>query len=246
MYPFSPVEGALWSDQKEVFNKKILVASQTSFNTWLEPLVPTSTTVMIWTTLFKQEQFYNEFEFIRGGVLADEYRKRDLFPFIDYTPQWAKRLGFYTTQIDLTPGSTTQLFSLSGVPVFGLLCSEVQQQNLARGDAGSASILISAGSEAVFVDDIASEFSLKAAQFRAAENNIPAVRANVLGPSAIIARDGSVIASMPRGAIGVVRGEVAIYPPHPTLYTRFGNLLMVVFLCILFAIAGLIRLRKNQ
>ena len=244
VYPFSPVEGDLWQGTPTAFNKQILIAPQTAFNAWLKPIVPSTTTVMVWTNLYLGSKFYTEFQYIQDGNLVDEYRKRNIFPFIDYTPLWSQRLGFYSTQVDETAGNRVQPLNLDGVPVAGLLCSEVQQQQLARSEASRASLFVSAGSEAVFVDDIASEFSLKATQFRAAENNMPAVRANILGPSAIVSRDGSFVAYVPRGADNIMRGTVTLYPPHPTLYSRFGNSLMVLFLCILFFIASIVRFRS--
>lgn len=238
VYPFSPVEGAMYTGVKPSFNKNILAADREAYIAWTKPLLPASTTLMTWTTLYENAKFYNAFEFIQNGHLVSEYRKRDIFPFIDYTPQWAQRLGFYTTQIDMTAGDGGAL-TIAGAPAGAMLCSEIHQQELARGDSKAAYVLISAGSEAIFVDGVASEYSLKAAQFRAAENDIPALRANVLGPSAIIARDGSIVSRLNRGESGVLRGTLHLQKPHPTLYNRFGNglitLLVLVILCGSFA-----------
>lgn len=239
IYPFSPVEGALYEGKKVVFNQSILRASEGSFTAWLTQLVSTSTTVMIWTTLYREPNFYNEFQFFKHGQFVSEYIKRDLFPFIDYTPLWAQKLGFYTTQVDMTPGDAGQAISPDGIAVGAMLCSEIHKQDLARGESARSSLIISAGSEAIFVDDVASEFSLKAAQFRAVENNIPVIRANLIGPSAIINRDGSFISHMDRGVGGVIAGSLLLYPPHPTLFSRFGNMPLVILLIGIFTIAVL-------
>lgn len=246
VYPFSPVEGAMYVGPKASFNKNILVADRDAFIAWSKPLLPASTTLMAWTTLYEQAKFYNAFEFIQNGRLVSEYHKRDVFPFIDYTPQWAQRLGFYTTQIDMTAG-TGEALAIAGVPAGAMLCSEIHQQSLARSDSRAAYILISAGSEAIFVDGVASEYSLKAAQFRAAENDTPALRANILGPSAIIARDGSVVARLNRGVSGVLRGTLELQKPHETLYNRFGNTLVAALVALILcgAFAARMRARYN-
>ena len=232
IYPFSPVEGALYEGEKPSLNKNILVASRSSFLAWTTPLLPASTTLMVWTTLYKDAKFYNVFEFVQKGKLASEYRKRYIFPFIDYTPQWAQRLGFYTTQVDMSTGEDFPL-TVAGIRAGAMLCSEIHKQSLARADAHDSLLLISAGSEAVFVDGVASEYSLKAAQFRAAETNLPAVRANILGPSAIIDRNGSVAARLNRGNTGELRGTLELREPHRTLYVAWGSMPLVLFIAVI-------------
>lgn len=246
IYPFSPVEGALYAGEKPSFNKNILVASRDAFVAWTKPLAPASTMLMVWTTLYKDAKFYNVFEYLQGGVLVAEYRKRDLFPFIDYTPQWAQKLGFYTTQIDMTAGESGTVL-IGGISASALLCSEIHQQDLSRGDARNSLLLVSSGSEAIFVDGVASEYSLKAAQFRAAESNLPAVRANVLGPSAIINRDGSVVSRLDRGQSGTLRGSIELQAPHITLYSIWGNsgVSVLVFGVLVGAFAVRARTRYN-
>src|SRR5574337_990879 len=104
---------------------------------------------------------------------------------MDYTPLWAQRLGLYSTPYDVTAGAPDNHASLDGISVGSLLCSELDQADLGRQTAATSSLIIAAGSEAMFVDDVASEFSVRAAQFRAAENHVPVVRGNMLGPSVI-------------------------------------------------------------
>lgn len=246
IYPFSPVEGALYEGAAPSFNKPVLVAPRAEFLEWTKGLLPASTTLMVWTTLYKDERFYNVFEYVRHGALVSEYVKRELFPFIDYTPRFAQRLGFYTTQIDEAPGADSPL-TIAGVPAEAMLCSEIHKQSLAREGAGRARMLISAGSEAIFVDDVASEYSLKAAQFRAAETRLPSVRANLLGPSAIINSDGTVQSRLERGTSGVLSGTLRLQPPQKTLYVRFGELPLIALLLaiLLAAVAPRLRARYN-
>lgn len=236
IYPFSPIEGALYVGAKPSLSKDILVVSRQGYLAWTAQQLPASTTLMTWTTLYEAGKYYNVFDYSKGGALVAEYRKRDLFPFIDYTPQWAQRIGFYSTQIDEAPGEGGKV-ALGSVRAAPLLCSEIHQQGHARTDAFGADFIVSAGSEAIFVDGVASEYSLKAAQFRAAESDVPAVRANTLGPSAIIDRGGSIQVVMPRGASGVLKGTLALAEPHVTPYAIWGNALATLLCLGIFALA---------
>lgn len=236
IYPFSPVEGALYRGDKPPFNKNILIANEGVFGAWLRPLAGTST-VMTWDTVYSGEKFLNEYEFWQEGKVVSEYTKRKLFPFMDYTPEWAQRIGLYSTPYDATPGAPDNHASLNGIPVGSLLCSELDRADLARRTAATSSLIIAAGSEAMFVDDIASEFSVRAAQFRAAENHVPVVRGNMLGPSVIIGADGSILSEVPTGQEGVAKATLSLREPQLTFFTRFGAWPLYLFLCSILAIA---------
>ena len=245
VYPFSLVEGALYAGEKPQLNKSVLVASEESVGTWLGSFMPASSTVMTWSTLYEDGAFLNDFEFWQDGVLAARYQKRKLFPFIDYTPLWAQRLGFYSTSVDTVPGEEGDgLVHFGNAVATGILCSEIHMQPLARAAAFDSQFLLSAGSEAIFTDSVASNFSLKAAQLRAAENGMPAIRANLLGPSGIIAADGSFIAWMDAGESGVLRGAAPLSEPRPTFFSRWGNAPVALLLFFIGA-AALARRYKN-
>ena len=229
IYPFSPVEGALYRTHAPL-NKNVLAASESQFGAFLNTHVPAQSAVLTWNTLY-DGNFYNEYQVWRGGVPESEYQKRALFPFMDYTPAWAQRIGLYSTPFDVVAGASDDLPMLGDIPLGSLLCSELHSAALARSDARRSPLLIAVGSEAMFVDEVASNFSLKAAQLRAAENNVPVVRGNILGPSAIIARDGSLIAYAPARLEAIVSATVPLYEPRATLYNRFGPLPTLLLIC---------------
>jgi len=237
IYPFSPVEGTLYRGAKTIFDKNILVASETEFAAWEARQLPASTTLLTWNNVYVQTRFMNEYEFWQDGKVVSEYQKRELFPFMDYTPQWAQRIGFFTTPFDSAAGIPDNHAEFAGVPIGGLLCSELDQPDLARGEAFFAPLIIAVGSEAMFDSPVASEYSLKAAQFRAAENNVPVIRGNLLGPSGIAARDGSLIAALPAGRGGILRASLILTAPRPTLYSRLGDAPLFVLLCGILASA---------
>lgn len=228
VYPFSPVEGALYRTHQPL-NKNVLVASESQFGAFLNDHVPPASAVLTWNTLY-DGNFYNEYQLWRGGAVESEYQKRDLFPFMDYTPYWAQRIGLYSTPFDVSAGDDN-LPVLNGMPLGALVCSEVHNTALARADARRAPLIIAVGSEAMFVDDVASNFSLKAAQLRAAENNTPVVRGNVLGPSAIIARDGSLIAYAPSRKEAILNADIPLFEPRMTLYNLLGLWPILLLMC---------------
>ena len=144
----------------------------------------------------------------------------------------------------MTAGAPDQQIVLGGVRAGGLLCSEVQRQDLAARESGRSMLIISAGSEAVFIDDVASAYSLKAAQYRAAESGLPTIRANVLGPSGIVDRYGTLAAYYPRGRSGSWESVMVLEEPRPTLFSRWGNLPLYVALASIAATAFWLR-RKS-
>ena len=244
IYPFSPVNGSIYAGQVTAsFNKDILVTSASTLGSWISARTGSSTTVMTWNTMYRNDSFLNEFDFWKDGSIVSTYDKRKLFPFMDYTPAFAQSGGLYTTPIDTTPGAAHQDTRVDGISMGMLLCSEINNQELARQDAISAPIVVSAGSEAMFVDDAVSRFNLVSTQFRAAENGTPFIRANRLGPSGVSDAQGNVLA--PEKAIDAgTTGKVLLYDikigPHArTVFSYVGNWLIegIILLSLLVPFA---------
>ena len=247
IYPFSPVVGAFYfTPPIAEFNKKILVTGTDKFAKWLNGIVPEETAVMTWDVIYDGGGFFNQNDFWLDGRLVGSYRKRNLFPFADYTPKWAQNMSFYTTPFDIVRGEGNQFVSLPGGLSFGnLICSEISSQALALADARKSQIIISAGSEAMFADSVASAFNLMHARYRAAENNIPVIRANRFGPSAIIAPDGSLVSKMNRGEDGVMTGEIEIKERQMTLFNTFGNVIIIFLIISILFLAIYLRNKKS-
>ncbi len=224
IYPFSPVEGALYRGVAPALTRQVLVASESAVGEALYHALPASTTLLTWNNLYAAGNFYNEFELWQGGAVVSEYQKRALFPFMDYTPAWAQRLGLYSTPYDESPGPQEGGLSIGGTQLGDLMCSELHNASLARAEARrGVPLIIAVGSEAMFLDDVASEFSLRAAQLRAAENNVSVVRGNILGPSGITDRFGALVAWAPAGQAGTIAAWVPLSNPRRTLYNRLGD-----------------------
>lgn len=203
---------------------------------WTAATAP-HTTLVSWDSTARDGEVYSEIHFWKSGALYGTYAKRFVFPFMDYTPRWAQRHGFYTTSFDLTPRLPAQpLVSLEGVRFGNAICSEINERGLVRENAEEANLLLSIGSDAMFTTHMTDEFTLASAQFRAAENNRPVVRANRMGPSAFIDAHGTILSSMRPGQSGVLSQEVVLEThPRKTLYQITGDWLTAGVCLILLA-----------
>lgn len=209
VYPYSPWLGFI-SDKVDnsSFNKKVITLDFKSFGAWLKPQLSTKVTFIVWGNEIKNKKYINELEFWRGGNLIGTYPKKDPFPFMDYTPKWAQDIGIYSTPFDITAATSTISTQISGIQVGGLVCSEVNNPDIAREDAKGADILFALGSEAMFNNPIAGEFDIMSAQFRAVETGRPVIRGNRFGPSAIIDKNGTILKYARYGSSGVLFGKV--------------------------------------
>ncbi len=246
IYPFSPVIGAIYfTPPIAEFNKKVLAVSAGEFARWLNERVPEGTIVMTWDVVYKNGEFLNQNDFWQNGRIVGSYRKRNLFPFADYTPKWAQKMSFYTTPYDIVKGEENQNISLgNGLSTGNLICSEISNQALASRDTQNSQIIISAGSEAMFSDAVASAFNLMHARYRAAENNVPVIRANRFGPSAIVDSGGGIVKKMKRGEDGVMVGEIKITDGRRTLFNVFGNVIVLVLIVIILLTAFYLKKRE--
>lgn len=234
IYPFSPVSGAISaSGDNPDFNKKVLVTNIGAIGSWVKENVPQNKIFMSWNSVYENKSFFNEYSFWKNGGLYARYQKRILMPFADYTPDWAAKKGLYTTPFDTKEGEITKPISLDGYLAGNLLCSEIGNKKLAREDAKISDFIIAAGSDAMFFEDVAGRINLVQAQYRAAENNIPVIRANRLGPSAFINPDGTMAAKMEYNKDGVVFGEVSLGERKKTFYEKFGGAPFLLLLAII-------------
>ena len=84
-----------------------------------------------------------------------------------------------------------------------------------------------------------------AARLRAAENGVPLIRAHIFGPSALINADGTIAASLPYGAAGILRGDVSMNK-IPTLYAYAGSLPVYLFIAAVLLYFLILRVYNNS
>jgi apolipoprotein N-acyltransferase len=239
VYPFSPVAAAVRRSGETVFDHDVVSADEPELASWAAASVSSSTTLALWYTVLQESSFSNEIVFWRGGSMESRYAKRHLYPFMDYTPAWAQSVGLFSTPVDMVPGDSGQVARAADVPVGALVCSEVNDAELARETASSGvGLLVSIGSEAMFADDVAGRFNLASARFRAAETGLPVIRSSKFGPSAIVDGRGEIVAEMPfgDGGFAVAPVNVTAASGPRTVYARYGGavpaaLLALVALC---------------
>jgi len=244
-YPFSPFVGVLSeSVDNQRFNKEVIGADYAHFGDWAAEHVPESATLAIWHSTLAGGKYFNEFTYWSDGALTGVYRKRDLFPFFDYTPEWAQDMGLYTTPFDVTPGTSTPPLSMNGLALGGLVCSEIATPGPLRERAATMDIALSLGSEAMFQHALAREYSLMNAQLRAVEFNRPVVRANRTGPSGIFDARGASVLHYASGASGVALGTLrAATSPSETVYAQYENTPLLIGIGVFF---GYILLRGRR
>ena len=193
IYPFSPWNGAIGTtSDRNAYDKKVLALEYSTFSKWTENFIKENTLFVTWNTAIRDSAFFNEIHYWKNGVIEGYNQKKILFPFLDYTPAIAQRIGLFTTPIDATPGvKYTPAVIEHNRAVSAIVCSELTHPIYKSNSKGS-DLILAIGSEAVFTSGIANEFNIGNAVYRSVESGVPIVRSNRFGPSAFILPDGTV------------------------------------------------------
>lgn len=231
IYPYALADYVLRMGSTSTFS--VDTAPIESIAKWTASTTP-DTTLVTWDNILHDKKIYDEIHFWKEGALYSSYAKRIVFPFMDYTPLWAQKYGFYTTSLDLTPEPQMQPPTLlNEVRIGSVICSEIVERELVRENVSDTNILFSIGSNAMFITPMIDEFTLASTQFRAIENNRPVIRANRMGPSAIIDNRGTIISQMSPNQSGVLSHEITLeIQPRKTLYSLTGDWL-ILSMCII-------------
>jgi apolipoprotein N-acyltransferase len=175
-----------------------------------------------------------------GEPLAQPYRKRVLVPFAEYLPHpdiipWPEWLAPRVS--DMTPGESTQLFSVTtDLSVGALICWENVFAPLARESVrNGANLLVQLTNDVWFGHSAAPWQHNLMSIMRAVENHVPIVIASNTGPSQIIDGYGRVVA----GSTTIFTKGLATGSIHTsaggTVYTAVGD----VFVFGVFALLGM-------
>ncbi len=174
--------------------------------------------------LNKDEQIYNKRHLVPFG----EY-----IPFKDFFSYIAKRLNIPMS--DLSHGDLNQKpFSVDNITMHPLICYEIAYPSLIN-MTNDYSVIINISNDAWFGDTFAPYQHLQIAQVRALETAHPIIRAANTGISAIIDKNGLIIAIIGLDTEGFINCKV--YPSKGiTPYMYFGDypLLMLIFSIMLF------------
>lgn len=210
VYPTSPWPGFLTDNPGAVVPTGVATTSRDAFAAWERTVLPGDTVLVTWGIVARDGAYVDEIMFWQDGVLLGVYGKQVPFPFLDYTPTWAERAGFYTTPFNITASASQPPVRIGDVAATGLVCSEVTLSAVARQNAAHADLIFAIGTEIVFSGSVAESFNLLNTELRAAETKTPVIRANIVGPSAVIDETGTVTSALPYGEEGILFSTVRI------------------------------------
>jgi len=120
----------------------------------------------------------------------------------------------------LSPGRERPLLSVASTRVIPVICYEIFSRTLVMHgkESGGAVLAVLASDRPLAGSRIAMEQSLGVVLLRAAEFQIPAVRASLGGISALVSPDGRILARSSQG-----RSEVLVTSPYPSTFTAFRD-----------------------
>jgi apolipoprotein N-acyltransferase len=188
---------------------------------------------------------FNSAFFVSAGELAGHYDKRRLLPFSETHPfaRLAELVRFGERgELDVneyTAGTRTAVFEVGEQRFAPLICMEALYPELAREAVRSgATVLANLSNDGWFAGRAGALQHLAMARFRAIETRRPLVRSTTTGISAVIAPDGSILASLGQNERGVLRSELPASPVGLTLYSRIGDAFAIG--CAGFVAAGVL------
>jgi apolipoprotein N-acyltransferase len=195
----------------------------------------------------EQGNYYNSMLSV-GSAKTQVYRKNHLVPFGEFIPLkgvfgWIYRDWLHIPLTDLSRGGPHQQpLNVAGQRVAINICYEdVFGEEIIR-QLPQATMLVNVSNDAWYGQSLASEQHLQMSQTRAMETARMVLRSTNTGATAIINRDGRVVAELPHFTTSVLTSSVQGYQ-GTTPYIYWGNWPVVSF--IVLAIVGLMR-RKNQ
>ena len=176
-----------------------------------------------------------------SGTPVGTYDKHHLVPFGEYVPGRAFLGRIGVTKIvhgrrDYAFGPGPRSIAVPGAPdASPLICYEAIFPAEAVG-ATRPGWLLNLTNDAWFGNSAGPHQHFAAARLRTIEQGLPMVRAANTGISAVVDPYGRVTALLPLGARGVLDADLPRARP-PTLYARYGDLVFLLLLLAVIAIA---------
>ncbi len=175
-----------------------------------------------------------------AGQVSDTYDKVHLVPFGEYIPF---RLGILQAMAGITgfgfsAGDAVRLVDTPLGRALPLICYEAIFPGHARSVAERPDYILQITNDAWFGTFSGPYQHLDQARFRAVEQGLPLIRAANTGISAVIDRNGRVLADLALGEAGYLDVLVPAGTVNPTFYARWGDLpvtgILLITLCALF------------
>lgn len=170
----------------------------------------------------------------------------EFLPFQDLLESWGfqqltqQRGGF-------TPGVRRQTVSVGETPPFlPLICYEIIYSGALAGEGQEPSWIVNLTNDAWFGMTSGPYQHAHQARVRAVEEGLPVVRAANSGISMVVDAYGRVTASLALGQRGVVDANLPVPASKKRAFARFGNVPILVFICLVFLILIGVRSRNTQ
>lgn len=170
-----------------------------------------------------------------NGRVVARYDKAHLVPFGEYVPSFAEWLGFdrfVEGELEFASGPGPRSLDLPTLPAVGVsICYEISFPGRVLGAGKRPAFIFNPSNDAWF-GAWGPPQHLSQARLRAIEEGLPVIRSTPTGISAVIRKDGSVVAALPRNQAGFI--ETALPAAgEPTLYSRLGDALPLGLAAIL-------------
>ena len=181
--------------------------------------------------------------------VAGRYDKAHLVPYGEYLP-WRpllSRIGLARLvpgDIDFIEGPGPRTLTVPGFGAVGMqICYEIIFSGQVIDPRHRPALLFNPSNDAWF-GAWGPPQHLAQARMRAIEEGVPILRSTPTGISAVIDADGRLVGAVPMATAGAI--ELPIPRPHaPTLFARVGNLMALVAVAVLLALAIAIRRRAR-
>ncbi|MEM9971964.1 MAG: apolipoprotein N-acyltransferase [Pseudomonadota bacterium] len=192
------------------------------------------------------ERWYNSSVLIDAdGTVVETYDKVHLVPFGEYIPfrlDFLRAMAARST-FGFSAGEDVRTISTPLGEALVLICYEAIFPGHIRRSDSRPDYLIQITNDAWFGTFAGPFQHLQQAQFRAAEQGLPMVRATNMGVSAMIDARGAVTARMEQGDRGWFDATMPAALP-PTIYARMGDIPLIGVLLALAAVLWF-RARRN-
>ncbi len=179
-----------------------------------------------------QENYYNSAYLVTpDGDIAARNDKVHLVPFGEYVPlkKWLPFINHIVAQVgEFKAGKKGDTLKWSPADIGVLICYEVIFPELARQTvANNAGLLVNITNDAWFGNTGAPYQHFSMAVFRAVENRRSLIRAANTGISGFIDPAGRVLNRSELFEEAAMTCSVPVIKNHTTIYTRYGNLLVL-------------------
>lgn len=185
----------------------------------------------------KEGNFFNSAIMVNEkGEKVGQYDKMFLVPFGEYAPvpEFIKEI-VPTLVGNFAFGSEYDLFSLGGAKIGVMICFESHFPNLSREYAKrGANVLIEMTNDGYLGKTPVLRQHLANAVFRAAETNLPLIRATNVGITAYITENGRILDEANTYEEAVRVWNIEKSDGHKTFYVRYGDWLPILSLIFTF------------